>query len=106
MLDGDIWEPDLGLDGSTWQRLAGSVDLIVHPAAHVNHVLPYNQLFAGHDHTYAHAPAQNQTIVGNGGAPSATTLGFLTVEQQPGLGFKVTAYDYATAQPYDVWYFQ
>jgi fatty acid CoA ligase FadD9 len=27
-------------------RLAESVDLIVHPAAHVNHVLPYDQLFA------------------------------------------------------------
>ncbi len=45
VLDGDIGEPDLGLDGSTWQRLAGSVDLIVHPAAHVNHLLPYRQLF-------------------------------------------------------------
>ena len=30
---------------STWQRLADTVDLIVHPAAHVNHVLPYRQLF-------------------------------------------------------------
>ena len=45
VLDGDIGEPDLGLDWSTWQRLAGSVDLIVHPAAHVNHLLPYRQLF-------------------------------------------------------------
>jgi fatty acid CoA ligase FadD9 len=45
VLDGDIGEPDLGLDRSTWQRLAGSVDLIVHPAAHVNHLLPYGQLF-------------------------------------------------------------
>ncbi|MBS2079336.1 SDR family oxidoreductase, partial [Mycobacterium tuberculosis] len=34
-----------GLDQSTWQRLAQSVDLIVHPAALVNHVLPYDQLF-------------------------------------------------------------
>jgi fatty acid CoA ligase FadD9 len=45
VLDGDIGEPDLGLDASTWQRLAGTVDLIVHPAAHVNHLLPYSQLF-------------------------------------------------------------
>lgn len=45
VLDGDIGEPDLGLDGSTWQRLTGAVDLIVHPAAHVNHLLPYGQLF-------------------------------------------------------------
>ena len=42
---GDIGEPNLGLDDGTWQRLARTVDLIVHPAAHVNHVLPYQQLF-------------------------------------------------------------
>lgn len=45
VLAGDIGEPDLGLDEATWNRLAESVDLIVHPAALVNHVLPYNQLF-------------------------------------------------------------
>jgi fatty acid CoA ligase FadD9 len=45
VLAGDIGEPELGLDAATWQRLVGSVDLIVHPAALVNHVLPYNQLF-------------------------------------------------------------
>ena len=45
VLAGDIGEPDLGLDDATWNRLAGSVDLIVHPAALVNHVLPYGQLF-------------------------------------------------------------
>ncbi|HEY2504622.1 MAG TPA: carboxylic acid reductase [Mycobacterium sp.] len=42
---GDIGEPNLGLDQPTWDRLAQSVDLIVHPAALVNHVLPYDQLF-------------------------------------------------------------
>ncbi|HYB80598.1 MAG TPA: carboxylic acid reductase, partial [Mycobacterium sp.] len=46
VLAGDIGEPNLGLDNATWQRLAQTVDLIVHPAAHVNHVLPYQQLFA------------------------------------------------------------
>ncbi|GAB3482332.1 carboxylic acid reductase [Amycolatopsis cihanbeyliensis] len=45
VLAGDIGEPNLGLDDQTWRRLAGSVDLIVHPAALVNHVLPYEQLF-------------------------------------------------------------
>jgi fatty acid CoA ligase FadD9 len=45
VLAGDIAERALGLDTDTWQRLADSVDMIVHPAAHVNHVLPYNQLF-------------------------------------------------------------
>ena len=30
---------------ATWQRLADTVDLIVDPAALVNHVLPYSQLF-------------------------------------------------------------
>jgi thioester reductase-like protein len=38
--------PGLGLDEPAWQRLAGAADLIVHPAALVNHVLPYDQLFA------------------------------------------------------------
>jgi fatty acid CoA ligase FadD9 len=42
---GDIGEPNLGLDQTTWESLAQSVDLIVHPAALVNHVLPYDQLF-------------------------------------------------------------
>ncbi|MEU2792825.1 carboxylic acid reductase [Streptomyces sp. NPDC007100] len=42
---GDIGETGLGLDEKTWQRLADTVDLIVHPAALVNHVLPYDQLF-------------------------------------------------------------
>jgi fatty acid CoA ligase FadD9 len=45
VLAGDIGEPNFGLDDATWQRLAQTVDLIVHPAAHVNHMLPYHQLF-------------------------------------------------------------
>jgi fatty acid CoA ligase FadD9 len=45
VLPGDLGLPSLGLDEETWTRLADTVDLIVHPAAHVNHVLPYNQLF-------------------------------------------------------------
>jgi fatty acid CoA ligase FadD9 len=45
VLTGDIGEPDLGVDRPTWDRLAETVDLIVHPAALVNHVLPYPQLF-------------------------------------------------------------
>ncbi|WP_172832487.1 thioester reductase domain-containing protein, partial [Mycobacterium asiaticum] len=35
----------LGLDPQVWQRLADTVDLIVDPAALVNHVLPYSELF-------------------------------------------------------------
>jgi fatty acid CoA ligase FadD9 len=46
VLPGDIGLPGFGLDDVTWNRLAAQVDLIVHPAAHVNHVLPYDQLFA------------------------------------------------------------
>ncbi len=46
VLAGDIAEPRLGLNQNTWERLADTVDLVVHPAAHVNHVLPYRQLFA------------------------------------------------------------
>ncbi|MBV8347121.1 MAG: thioester reductase domain-containing protein, partial [Mycolicibacterium sp.] len=42
---GDVGEAHLGLPESDWNRLASTVDLIVHPAALVNHVLPYDQLF-------------------------------------------------------------
>ena len=45
VIPGDIGEPNLGLDESTWRRLAIDVDLVVHPGALVNHVLPYGQLF-------------------------------------------------------------
>ncbi|MGV9796865.1 carboxylic acid reductase [Mycobacterium sp. NPDC003449] len=45
VLAGDKGEADLGLDRDTWQRLADTVDLIVDPAALVNHVLPYSELF-------------------------------------------------------------
>ncbi len=45
VLVGDIAEPNLGLDQATWEHLAQNVDMIVHPAALVNHVLPYDQLF-------------------------------------------------------------
>ncbi|MEU0358756.1 carboxylic acid reductase [Streptomyces cyaneofuscatus] len=42
---GDIGEPRLGLPEDTWRELAEAVDLIVHPAALVNHLLPYGELF-------------------------------------------------------------
>ncbi len=42
---GDIAKPNLGLDQASWERLAQDVDIVVHPAALVNHVLPYDQLF-------------------------------------------------------------
>ena len=45
VIAGDKGEADLGLDRQTWQRLADTVDLIVDPAALVNHVLPYRELF-------------------------------------------------------------
>ena len=45
VIAGDIGEPNLGLDEATWDRLAHNVDQIVHPAALVNHVLPYSELF-------------------------------------------------------------
>ena len=45
VIAGDKGEADLGLDPAVWQRLADTVDLIVDPAALVNHVLPYSQLF-------------------------------------------------------------
>lgn len=42
---GDLGEPRLGLEQAVWDRLARGVDHIVHPAAFVNHMLPYSQLF-------------------------------------------------------------
>ena len=45
VLAGDKADADLGLDEQTWQRLADTVDLIVDPAALVNGVLPYSELF-------------------------------------------------------------
>jgi fatty acid CoA ligase FadD9 len=45
VLVGDKGQANLGLDQQTWQRLADTVDLIVDPAALVNHVLPYSELF-------------------------------------------------------------
>jgi fatty acid CoA ligase FadD9 len=42
---GDKSDRHLGLDEDTWLRLSESVDLIVDPAAMVNHILPYRQLF-------------------------------------------------------------
>ncbi|BBX60899.1 acyl-CoA synthetase [Mycobacterium saskatchewanense] len=45
VIAGDKGEANLGLDAQTWQRLADTVDLIVDPAALVNHVLPYSELF-------------------------------------------------------------
>ena len=45
VIGGDKGEANLGLDQQTWQRLADTVDLIVDPAALVNHVLPYSELF-------------------------------------------------------------
>jgi fatty acid CoA ligase FadD9 len=45
VIAGDKGEANLGLDQQTWQHLADTVDLIVDPAALVNHVLPYSELF-------------------------------------------------------------
>ena len=45
VIAGDKGDANLGLDEATWQRLADTVDLIVDPAALVNHVLPYSELF-------------------------------------------------------------
>lgn len=45
VIAGDISEPNLGLRPHVWSALARRVDQVVHPAAFVNHVLPYNELF-------------------------------------------------------------
>lgn len=45
VLAGDIDASNLGLSERDWHELTESVDLIVHSAALVNHVLPYAELF-------------------------------------------------------------
>ncbi|OBA62570.1 non-ribosomal peptide synthetase [Mycobacterium sp. 1100029.7] len=45
VIAGDKADADLGLDRSTWQQLAETVDMIVDSAALVNGVLPYSELF-------------------------------------------------------------
>lgn len=45
VLAGDVSQPRLGLADDDWDRLAAQVDEIIHPAATVNHVLPYEELF-------------------------------------------------------------
>ncbi len=45
VIAGDKGEANLGLPQAVWQRLADTVDFIVDPAALVNHVLPYSELF-------------------------------------------------------------
>ncbi|WP_133057793.1 thioester reductase domain-containing protein, partial [Mycolicibacterium confluentis] len=45
VLAGDKSDVGLGLKPQTWRRLADTVDLIVDPAALVNGVLPYSELF-------------------------------------------------------------
>jgi len=45
VLAADVADVRLGLSESEWDRLADTVDRIVHPAALVNHVLPYEHLF-------------------------------------------------------------
>ena len=42
---GDVADPRLGLDDAAYDRLAAEVDRIVHPAALVNHMLGYEDLF-------------------------------------------------------------
>ena len=43
---GDVGQPGLGLDPTTWENLASQVDRISHGAALVNHRLGYAHLFA------------------------------------------------------------
>ncbi|MGW2599909.1 carboxylic acid reductase [Streptomyces klenkii] len=45
VLAADVSAPKLGLDRTSWERLAAETDRIVHSAALVNHVLPYSRLF-------------------------------------------------------------
>ncbi|MGW3077179.1 non-ribosomal peptide synthetase [Kitasatospora sp. NPDC001132] len=53
LLDGDIAAPGLGLTGHDRDRLAERTGRIVHTAAHVNHVYPYDELAAANTHSVA-----------------------------------------------------
>jgi hypothetical protein len=66
---------------------------------------PYTMLIVGHSHTYA-TPSTRELLVGNGGAPSSTTLGYATIEQQANGGFIATRFDYATGAPLESATFQ
>ncbi len=41
---GDLSQPHLGLDETTWKRLESETDIIYHNGAYVHHILPYSQL--------------------------------------------------------------
>ncbi|PXX56280.1 fatty acid CoA ligase FadD9 [Nocardia tenerifensis] len=45
VITGDVSARYFGLDESKWTDLAQRVDFVVHPAALVNHLLPYRELF-------------------------------------------------------------
>ncbi|WP_078607000.1 non-ribosomal peptide synthetase [Streptomyces flavidovirens] len=53
LVDGDIAAPRLGLAGPDHDRLAREAGRIVHTAAWVNHVYPYEQLAAANTHCMA-----------------------------------------------------
>jgi amino acid adenylation domain-containing protein/thioester reductase-like protein len=53
LLDGDIAAPRLGLSTVDHDRLAADAGRIVHAAAWVNHVYPYEQLAAANTHSMA-----------------------------------------------------
>jgi hypothetical protein len=67
---------------------------------------PYTMMIVGHSHTYSATPSSRELLVGNGGAPTSTTLGYAIVEQKPMGAFSATRYDYATAAPIETANFQ
>lgn len=46
VIQGDLTQPQLGLEDDAWQRLAASIDTVWHNGATVHHLLPYEQLRA------------------------------------------------------------
>ncbi|MFE4831820.1 amino acid adenylation domain-containing protein [Streptomyces sp. NPDC056672] len=53
LVDGDIAAPGLGMTGADRDRLAADAGRIVHTAAWVNHVYPYEELAAANTHSMA-----------------------------------------------------
>ncbi|QTI70985.1 thioester reductase domain-containing protein [Gordonia polyisoprenivorans] len=103
VLVGDVAVPRLGLDGATWERLADTVDRIVHPGALVNHVLEYEYLFGPNVMGTAEliALAVTGRLKRFDFVSSMAVIPFLergaTIDESTPLGAEVTIKDYYSA---------
>jgi hypothetical protein len=59
---------------------------------------PVTLVIGGHVHQYSRGPANDEIVVGNGGAPlsGVTNYGYVVIARQPDATLQITAYDYMT----------